>query len=329
MGKIIRIPIGHQSREEWQGERQTYLGGSDVGTIFGLNDYMSRVELFYQKLGEVSLGNDNRFSFMGRFFEEPIAELFKYWDGDNESIVHNYPRGIKVRDVRRTNFRYINEDFPWLSCNLDRFYKDNTTGERGLMDAKNMMDWVERKWEAGIPPYHVMQVTTYMGVLGMKKAYVVVLVGGNRLECYPIDFNQAIFDRIVEKTREFWERIEAARVIMKETGYTGNKLIATLGYKGIEPDGEGNMAYEAFLKQRYEMEEGLRSGTDELLKVAQEYQALKQRKVELFKEETGYRTKLMEAIGPARGLEWLGTDNRVTWLPDKNGTRTLRLNLTA
>ena len=328
MGKVIKIPIGHQSRETWVAERQTYLGGSDVGTVFGLNDYMSRVELFYQKLGEITLNPDNSYAFMGRFFEEPIAQLFKYWDGDTDSVVNNYNAGRVIRDVRRTNFRYVHEDYPWISCNLDRFFKEQN-GRRGLIDCKNMMYWVERKWEAGIPPYHVMQVTTYMGVLGMKHSYIVVLVGGNRLEVYPIEFNQEIFDSIVETTRDFWNRVEQAKALINKHGWTGNRLVAELSYRGIEPDGENNEAYEAFLKKRQTPEEGFRPGTEELLDVARALEALKGDKDLMVQQEVDYRCQLLEAIGNSQGLEWFGTGNKVTWYPNKNGVRTLRLNLVA
>ena len=298
-----------------------------MGTIFGLNDYMSRVELFYQKIGEFPLGEDNRFSFMGRYFENSIADLFQYWDGDNESIVRNHSSGRKVRDTRCSNFRYINDDFPWISCNIDRFYRDLGTGKRGIIDCKNMMEWVEKKWEAGIPPYHVIQVMTYMGVLKMDHAYVVVLVGGNRLEAYPIDFRPSMFESIVEKSKDFWGRVEAAKKIKAETGATGNELMSILGYMDIEPIGENNSAYEDFLKKKYEFEEGMRVGTD--VDLANAY-ALHDAKVAVKRAqeiETEYRTKIQKAIGPAQGLEFANDKSKVTWIPDKNGSRTVRLYL--
>jgi putative phage-type endonuclease len=324
---LQKIPIGNQSRQEWIDDRANYLGGSDMGTILGLNDYMSRVELFYQKLGEIPAGLDSRFTFMGRYMEDVIADLFQYWDGDTESIMLNYDMGRKVRQTTRTNFRFMDDRWPWISCNLDRFYRELNHEERGIIDCKNMMGWVERKWEVGFPQYHVVQLMSYLGIMGMKKGYVVCLVEGNRIEAYPMDFSQDIFDTVIEWSRDFWDRIQRARKVMADTGATGNELVAMLSYQGIEPEPEYNEAYEEYLKKRFTPEEGMRQGTDADLMIAHSLQQVKSEMKSMEARRTELSTRLMSVIGPAQGLEFEGTKNRITWQPDSNGKRTLRLYL--
>jgi predicted phage-related endonuclease len=324
---LQKIPIGHQTRDEWIGERSSYIGGTDSSTILIPNDYTSKVELFYQKLGEYPLSRDNRFSFMGRYMEDSIADLFQYWDGEEENLIRNYSSGTKVRETRRTNFRFVNDRWPWLSCNLDRFYRDLTSGERGIIDCKNMMEWVEKKWELGIPYGYIVQITQYMGILGMNKAYIVILVGGNRLEVYPIEFSQPIFDGIVRETKDFWDRIVRAREVMAETGATGDELVAMLSYQGIEPEPEYNAAYEDYLKKRSVPEEGMRQGTQKDLENAYLLHATKAERKAVEEKETRLRTMLQQSIGPAEGIEFPGTKNKVTWIPNKKGERSLRLYL--
>jgi hypothetical protein len=319
---LKRIPLKGMSRVQWQQDRVNYLGGSDSGTILGHNDYMSRVELYYQKLGVISPGRDSRFTIAGRLFEDSIAKLFSYWTGDEDELIYNFNTERPVREIRRTNFRYYDERWPWLSCNLDRFGKEN--GRRSIVECKNMGDWVENKWEAGIPLYFITQVNTYMGVLGMDHAYIAVMVGGNRLEVFSIDFSQIIFDSVVESSKDFWDRLTKSRAIIKKTGLEGNELIGMLAAKGLEPSGENNDAYADFLKRKWEAEEGMRLGSQEHWDIAHSTRGLKLDIKKLTDELTAKECMLKEAIGPAEGIEWPLSKEKLTWKGNKNGKRTLR-----
>ena len=45
--------------EEFMKARNTGIGGSDIATLFGINPYATRLELYLQKRGEIDPKPDN------------------------------------------------------------------------------------------------------------------------------------------------------------------------------------------------------------------------------------------------------------------------------
>src|SRR6188508_1515355 len=103
------------SREDWLQHRMKGIGCSEIAAVMGLNrKYQSSLELFYNKLGEVEPMPDNAATFMGRFLEDKVADLYQYWETDFDTTMANYTAGEKINKLQRVNAILTNPEHPFL-----------------------------------------------------------------------------------------------------------------------------------------------------------------------------------------------------------------------
>lgn len=57
-----------------------------------------------------------------------------------------------------------------------------------------------------IPSSYLAQVQHYLAVTGYKKAYIAVLIGGNRFIWKEIERDEELINLIIDKEKDFWER---------------------------------------------------------------------------------------------------------------------------
>ena len=95
------------SNEEWLAERRKSIGGSDAGTICGYNKYSTPYALWAEKTGLVEPDDlsDKEAVRLGNDLEDYVAKRFQEATG---------------KKVRRCNFTFRNDDFPFAHANIDR-----------------------------------------------------------------------------------------------------------------------------------------------------------------------------------------------------------------
>ena len=160
-------------REEWLKLRRTGLGGSDAGTICGLNPYSSKIELWADKTGRLPDKEDNEAMRTGRDLEEYVARRFCE------------ETGKKVRR-RNATFCHDNYDFIRLEC--------KTTSAFAKSDFEN----------GEIPRYYYCQCMHYMNVMGFEKMYLAVLVMGRAFYWFEIPFDKSEAEALLKLEIEFW-----------------------------------------------------------------------------------------------------------------------------
>ena len=185
-----------QTREEWLAMRQAQgIGGSDAGTVLGLNQYCSNLTLWRQKIGlempeDIS---DKPAVKFGKVAEEHIRELF----------VLDYPHfTVNYHEF----WMYVNDRLPWQFATLDgELISDNGNGKRGILEIKtttiqSKTQWDE--WEGGIPDRYYAQVLHQLSATGFEfailRAYIRYYKGGEfraAVRDYNID-RQAVQDDI-------------------------------------------------------------------------------------------------------------------------------------
>jgi predicted phage-related endonuclease len=85
---ITRIP---QHSDEWFDYRTTGIGGSEMSTILGLNKYDTVTRTFYEKIKAIEPRHfDNSKMFFGRYMEDKIADLWRYYDGSPDGYIENF-----------------------------------------------------------------------------------------------------------------------------------------------------------------------------------------------------------------------------------------------
>jgi len=130
--------------DEWLQFRSRGLGASEIGTLMGVNSWKSPAELYYQKIGLIPQKVDpNIPMFMGTILEKTVAEIFEYWDGDDESMLRNHEAGTKVRNLYEPVGYVVNPDYPHLFFSPDRLQitSKNLRIRNGRINLENVEAW--------------------------------------------------------------------------------------------------------------------------------------------------------------------------------------------
>ena len=136
--------------------RSGYIGGSDIGTIMGVNPWKSPYTLWAEKTGLVQPDDisDNDAVWFGVKEEDIIAERF------------TMKTGLKVR---KSNYAYGCLEFPFLKGHVDRLA---SKGKWGL-EIKTTSSWNKTKYDEGeVPESHWWQCQFYMFVTGYNLWYL-------------------------------------------------------------------------------------------------------------------------------------------------------------
>lgn len=330
--KIQLIPTTGMNRDEWLNYRHTGIGASEVGTILGLDDYTSSLELYYYKIGEVAkFDTESMASFMGREQEDLIARLWQYWDGDEESMIRNFRANNVVRKCQRVNAYARNPDYPWLFVSLDRkINKQGGLGE-GALELKTLGTYEADKWESGLPPKHITQVQTQMAVCEFGFGEMAVLQDGRRLNVYPFDISTTIVEHVITSTKIFWDRVVAGRKLVNEkyqclTQFNQKRADElTHEIDKLAPDPDGTLVYADYLKERFNRPSSAeRKGNQAELDAAIAQRAAADRLKEIQEEKTLHENILKRSMGDGCQLLDFGDNGRVYWSMTAAGGRIFR-----
>lgn len=342
------------SQEDWLKYRKRGVGASEVGTILGLNPYKCSAQLFYEKLGEdIGLNVENLAMFMGKEQEAFIANLWQYWDPqepEEGAMIRNYRDKKQVRRCQRVNAYVHNPDFPWLFVSLDRKINKSLRNiggpiddgkeiiitrqelERGEMEGaleiKTIAGYEADKWEAGIPPSHVVQVQTQLLVCEFNFGELAILKDGRSFDVLPFERNDGICQTIVTRTREFWDKVEEGRRIYTQIFEAKRnfnyKAVEELeeALTAIEPAPDGSEAFAKYLKERYKIAEpGEQKGTDEQLPWAERHAYLAQQIKSLEEQKRLEENRLKNVLRDGATKIDFGPHGYVSWKEDSRGAR--------
>lgn len=175
-----------EDRETWLKERMRGIGGSDSGSVLGVNPWCSNVQLWRYKTGQEDPPDisDKPAVKFGKVAEEHIRELFRL----------DYP----LYDLTYHEFwMYCHDRYTWQFATLDGELTDES-GRRGILEIKtttiqNKSQWDE--WENGIPQRYYAQILHQLSATGWEfailRAYIRYYKGG--------EFRAAVRDYHIER----------------------------------------------------------------------------------------------------------------------------------
>ncbi|TDR53696.1 YqaJ viral recombinase family nuclease [Paenilisteria rocourtiae] len=198
---------------DWLLARREGIGGSDASIVMGLNKYKTAFELWLDKTGQVMPDDEaGEAAYWGNQMEEVVAKEFEKRTG---------------KKVRRSNMMYRHGDYPFMIANVDRF----VVGEDAILECKTASAYLAKEWESEeVPATYLVQIQHYMAVTGKNKAYLAVLIGGNKFIWKEVPRDNDLISQIIAFELNFWES-------------------HVLG--GIAPALDGSSAAEQYLKERF------------------------------------------------------------------------------
>ncbi len=319
--------------EWWEKYNFPCIGGSEVSTVMGLNQYKSIIELFYEKVGIKETPDiDNAAMFWGRELEEQIADKWQYWTGNVEEMIENYRVKNVVRRCFRVNAYLQNKEFPWIFVSLDRRIVKSKEGQasisagEGVLECKTISGFAADQWESGFPPGYVMQIQTQLGVTELGFGESAILKDGRHFEVLPFDRNDNIIDAIKYKCQAFYAAVKKGiehyilSTVAPNEGERNRHLAAV---DALAPEPDSSVSYEAYLKATYTDKGYEVLGNDEELLDAVQYQKLKGYIETLQEKQQLHKNKLLKALGDASVLNF-GEQGKVTYRANKKGTRSFR-----
>jgi putative phage-type endonuclease len=205
---MIRKTAIPESIEHWLKMREEVLTSTEISTLFDLNKYQSRYELFMKKSGQLDIP-----------FEE--SERMKWGNRLEESIAHGAAEE-NGWDIREMNEFIVCPDYR-IGSSFDFCIQDSsiktpmqqntvewTPRDYAILEVKNVDSLIYyNEWtEFEAPPHIELQVQHQMLVAGLSEAYIVALVGGNELKQIHRKANEAIQNKILEAATKFWHDID-------------------------------------------------------------------------------------------------------------------------
>lgn len=212
MNMSVRMTV-LKDREEWLQNRFKGIGGSEASAIVGMNPYMSNIDLWNIKTGQVIPEDisEKPYVLYGTKAEEHLRALFAL----------DFPQ-YEVEYV--DNNSYFNDKYPFALASLDGVLIEKETGRKGILEIKttNILQSMQKeKWKERIPDNYYIQVLHYLMVTEYE---FVVLVAQLKSE-----FNDEIYKQtkhykieradveediqyLAEEERKFWEKVKEKKM---------------------------------------------------------------------------------------------------------------------
>lgn len=178
---------------EWHAARSGVIGGSEVGSIMGVNAFESRYVLWYRKAGFLAAPEE---------VENPLFE----WGHRLEPVVAEKFADMHPEFDVQVSGSWVHQDRPWHGANPDRLlagkytYVDDLGNEcavildvEAVLEIKTSMSGYG--WENDMCPVkYVLQLRWYMECFGLEYGYLVVLasLGDYREFLVPRDVSKPV-----------------------------------------------------------------------------------------------------------------------------------------
>lgn len=144
--------------QDWHEARSEGIGGSEIGTLLGLNPWESAYSLWAKKSGLIPTTQTSNFAMrLGQVLEGPILDL---WQEQNPEW--------KVFSTGT----YEDAELPFLHANPDALAQNRETGEWIIIEVKTARNY----WDE-LPPQYEAQVQHYLSVMGLQRGKLIGLVG--------------------------------------------------------------------------------------------------------------------------------------------------------
>jgi putative phage-type endonuclease len=175
------------------------IGGSDIGTVAGLNPYASPWDLWRRKTDQAPEPTQNPAMEWGNRLEPAIRQ--KYVD-DTGLIVH-----VPWESLFHPDIKFARATPDGIVVEQAEDLADQSRWQH-IVQCKNVGTWVEKAWIDAPPAYVQLQEQWEMFVVGLARADIAALIGGNDFRIYTIHRDDKIIADLLSIASDFWRRVE-------------------------------------------------------------------------------------------------------------------------
>lgn len=320
MKHLKMIPTAKLTEAEWQSLRMSFVqegmvGGSDAGTLLGLNQYKSPINLFYQAVGISNVPNQmNAAMLHGKQLEDYVAKCWQYYDGTEDGWVANTIANNKIKTYRKIRAIVINPKYPMLFANVDGLItKHPTYGKKqGILEIKTISGYSADSYEGGLPPTYLLQLQHYMLVMDLSWGEIFYLQDGRKLGCVTFEADRELQDRILFEATQFQNRVKAAKEEIANTQSLDEAMQIAVQF---EPEADNTQAFNAFISEKHKAREQeiTIQGNEEYESWAQAYVNINNDIKTLDAEKTLYQNRLKQVMEKEGATTMILPNGKITW----------------
>lgn len=264
--------IKPKDRAEWLKHREAGIGSSDVATILGLSPFETPLQLWRKKMKLDAPQPENAAMLMGHLLEDAVAQR---WQIETGLQVIKSSQGDWLMVDNQRNYLRVSPDRTFWLPDVPK-NKDN----KGIVEIKTTMMDID---EESLPKHWYVQLMYQLGVAGYPYGYLAWLKMGRDFGTRRIDFDQELYDWMIEEVDKFW-------------------IDNIKGGKEPEPMNVADM----LIKYPRSAEGKTIEATPELISACAELKMLKEQEASIKQTKADLEEKIKMALGDAEQLTCKG-----------------------
>lgn len=175
---------------DWYKIRKTYIGGSEISALAGLNPYKTAVDVYLDKISdEIDLTTPSEAAHFGNLLEDVIAEEYARRTGNQVSTEPNLIRHSK---------------YPFIACNIDRWVNN----KEFILECKTTSLINKDQWGLDgsdfLPDYYLLQCAYYSMICNVPKVDIAVLIGGQTFRIMTYTKDLKLETQLITIAKNFW-----------------------------------------------------------------------------------------------------------------------------
>lgn len=176
-------------------DRKSFIGGSDVDSVFNLPPYGCKRRLWYEKTGQEPdwPREENYHMKRGKMFEPLAARLYAQ---------------ATSKKIRRNNTRVVDQEYPFMAGLVDREIVGDPRGV-GVLEVKcpTMRTFMKMRKD-GSPDAYILQLQHYLRARKASwGAFAFFCAELADLEYFEMERDEDLIKKIIEGEIAFWEMV--------------------------------------------------------------------------------------------------------------------------
>lgn len=279
-------------KRKWSGDpaenRNKFIGGSDVGTVLGLNPFKSAFELWCEKTGRIE--------------PEDISDREQIWWGVQEEGLVAKRFCMKTgKRVKKSGFEFTCEEYPFLVAHVDRLLLK----ESAVLECKTTSSWNKFDYKNGeVPPSHFAQLMFYLHMTGLNTGYLATK-RDNQFYINTVTKDHEFIEEMMDRLLDFWYKVE----------------------NDIPPEIDDSESTARALTKMYGKDDPEKVvDLSQLEETLDAMDSIKANMAQMKTLQTGYENKIKAFMKDA--TKGTTEHHTVTWKATRNGSRVFRVNRT-